>query len=388
MRILLLAPQPFFQERGTPIAVKLLAETLGNQGHDVHLLVFAEGEDIQLKNVTLHRHGKVIGLSAVKPGLSAKKLVCDFFFFFSAIRLAKNYTFDIVHAVEESVFMAMVLKKLFALPYVYDMDSCMSTQIVDKFPQLTSLQKAMQFFEKKAVAGSAGVLAVCDALQDIALAYCPAKFTAVIEDISLLDNEQKGDENLREQLGLDGVVFMYVGNLEKYQGIDLLLRSFAKVCQKDIDEKIYLLFIGGSTDDIAFYKKSVQELKFESKVFFCGPRPVTLLGFYLNQADVLVSPRVQGGNTPMKIYSYLDSGIPVLATRLETHTQVLDDEISCLVDANEDDMAQALITLAEDKALCQRLAKTARERVQEEYSLPAFQRKLKLFYEQLLSQRR
>ena len=42
-------------------------------------------------------------------------------------------------------------------------------------------------------------------------------------------------------------------------------------------------------------------------------------------ADVLVSPRLKGLNTPMKIYSYLDSGSAVLATRLRTHTQVLDD---------------------------------------------------------------
>lgn len=386
MKILLLAPQPFFQERGTPIAVKLLAETLGIQGHEVHLLVFAEGEDIQLENVILHRHGKVAGLSGVKPGLSAKKLACDFFFFLSAIRLAKKYTFDIVHAVEESVFMAMVLKKLFALPYVYDMDSCMSSQILDKFPRLDGLQKNMQYLEKKAVAGSSGVLAVCNALQDVALGYVPDKFTAVVEDISLLENEEKGEEDLRQKLGLEGLIFMYVGNLEKYQGIDLLLRSFARVCRKNKGEKISLLCIGGSADDLSFYKQRVKEEKLEGKVFFCGPRPVTLLGFYLNQADVLVSPRVQGGNTPMKIYSYLDSGRPVLATRLETHTQVLDDEIACLVDANENDMAEAMVTLAQDKELRHRLAGTAKQRVQEEYSLPAFQRKIKSFYEQLVKQ--
>lgn len=383
MKILLLAPQPFFQERGTPIAVKLLAETLATQGHDVHLLVFAEGEDTALENVTLHRHGK-IGVSGVKPGLSVKKLLCDVSFFLKAISLLRKHKFDIIHAVEESVFMALLFKKIFAVPYICDMDSCMSAQILDKFPRLGFLQKSMRYLEKKAVSGSVGVMAVCNALADVATGYCPGKFTAVIEDISLLDNEQTGDEDLRKQLGVDdGIVFMYVGNLETYQGIDLLLQSFALACTQKTEKNLFLLFIGGSKDDLLSYRKQIKEQQLESKVFFCGPRPVSLLGFYLAQADILVSPRVQGGNTPMKIYSYLDSGVVVLATRLETHTQVLDDDISYLVDTNEESMVKGMITLAEDSTLRQQLAKAARQRVRTNYSLLAFQRKLKTFYQRL-----
>ena len=43
MKILLVAPQPFYQERGTPIAVRLLAETLCGAGHEVDLLTLVNG---------------------------------------------------------------------------------------------------------------------------------------------------------------------------------------------------------------------------------------------------------------------------------------------------------------------------------------------------------
>lgn len=57
---------------------------------------------------------------------------------------------------------------------------------------------------------------------------------------------------------------------------------------------------------------------------FLGAQPVALLSaVYLAQADILVSPRSKGSNTPMKLYSYLASGKPILATNLWTHTQVL-----------------------------------------------------------------
>ena len=44
MKILFLAPQPFFLERGTPIAVRMAVETLARLGHRVDLLVEREGE--------------------------------------------------------------------------------------------------------------------------------------------------------------------------------------------------------------------------------------------------------------------------------------------------------------------------------------------------------
>ena len=47
MRILLMAPQPFYIERGTPIAVKLLARALCSAGHTVDLLTYHEGEDVR-----------------------------------------------------------------------------------------------------------------------------------------------------------------------------------------------------------------------------------------------------------------------------------------------------------------------------------------------------
>lgn len=46
MKILLVAPQPFYQERGTPMAVRLLAATLCEFGHEVDLLVYHVGADV------------------------------------------------------------------------------------------------------------------------------------------------------------------------------------------------------------------------------------------------------------------------------------------------------------------------------------------------------
>ena len=109
MKILLLAPQPFFQNRGTPIAVRLMAETLGKMGHDVHLLAFNEGENVTLDHVTIHRTPDLPFLRAVKPGFSLKKICCDALMAAKSLWMQRKYRFDMVHAVEESVFIAMLV---------------------------------------------------------------------------------------------------------------------------------------------------------------------------------------------------------------------------------------------------------------------------------------
>ena len=53
MRILVVAPQPFYEERGTPIAVRLLVETLCDFGHDVDLLVYQQGQDIEFPRLRI-----------------------------------------------------------------------------------------------------------------------------------------------------------------------------------------------------------------------------------------------------------------------------------------------------------------------------------------------
>ncbi len=384
MKILLIAPQPFYQDRGTPIAVRLLAQTLGEQGHDIHLLVFHEGEEISMPNVTLHRSFPLPGISNIMPGLTWKKIFCDFFLFLKSIQLIRTQKFEFIHAVEEAVFMAVIIKKFTKIPYIYDMDSCMSLQVVDKFPLLRWLRSAMEWLEKKAVRNSSGVIAVCQALAETAQGFAPNKLVAKIEDITLLTNSEEGDDSLRERLGITGLILMYIGNLEKYQGIDLLIESFQEALSKKAN--LNLVIIGGSKEDILFYQQRAEQLGIGKNVFFCGQRPVHMLGYYLGQADILVSPRTQGNNTPMKIYSYLDSGKPVLATRLPTHTQVLDDSIAFLVEPEIQEMATGIAFLAGNASRCHELGLSAKKRVMREYSLSAFRRKIASFYNNLSSQ--
>ena len=103
----------------------------------------------------------------------------------------------------------------------------------------------------------------------------------------------------------------------------------------------------------------------------------------MRQADLLMSPRIHGVNTPMKIYSYLDSGVAVVATDLPTHSQVMDRDTACLTEPNSHAIAVAITKLLNDPKECQRLAVNAKNLIEREHSKEAFNRQLTKIYDYL-----
>ncbi|MBA2458379.1 MAG: glycosyltransferase family 4 protein [Gemmatimonadales bacterium] len=379
MRILLLAPHPFYQARGTPIAVKMVLEFLGARGHQVDVLTYHEGMDVSIPNCRIHRIPRVPGVSNIRPGFSFKKLVCDGVMFASCLRMMRRNRYDLVHAVEEAAFIAVVMKSLTGVPYVYDMDSSLAEQMIDSFPRLEMAYPALRRFEAAAVRRSAGVLTVCAALEDVAHGHAPGTPVGRVEDTTLLsDTRNPNGTALLPNETAGAPVAMYVGNLEHYQGIDLLLEGFRHTLDRVPEAR--LVIVGGRDDDIARYTRRCAALGIRPAVLFLGPKPVTVLADLLREADVLVSPRLKGLNTPMKIYSYLDSGTAVLATRLRTHTQVLDDRTAYLVDPEPLALGSGLAALLRDPSLRQRLASHAKDYVQREFTPEAARRKLESFY--------
>ncbi|MBN1676183.1 MAG: glycosyltransferase family 4 protein [Kiritimatiellae bacterium] len=172
---------------------------------------------------------------------------------------------------------------------------------------------------------------------------------------------------------------MYVGNLESYQGIDLLLDAFARLLAKTGRAK--LVIVGGISRHIRRYEARVDALGIAKKVYFLGPKSADLLGSLTADADVLVSPRTKGGNTPMKIYSYLHSGKPVLATDLPTHTQVLNADVALLAPPEPDAFAAGMLRLIDDADLRRDLGQRGRRLIEEKYSFAVFRKTLNELYD-------
>jgi glycosyltransferase involved in cell wall biosynthesis len=82
----------------------------------------------------------------------------------------------------------------------------------------------------------------------------------------------------------------------------------------------------------------------------------------------------------MKIYSYLASGRPVVATRLATHTQLLNDDVALLVDVDPDSMAEGLGRLLSNPELRSTLGAAGQKFVQAFFGRDRFEDRLRYFY--------
>ena len=94
-------------------------------------------------------------------------------------------------------------------------------------------------------------------------------------------------------------------------------------------------------------------------------------------ATVLVSPRLQGTNTPLKIYEQLASGKPLVATRIWSHTQVLSEAVCFLAELEAASMATAIEAALQDGPEVDARVRGAVALYQREYARPIYVDKIR-----------
>ncbi len=338
-RILFLAPQPFFEVRGTPLAVRAMVSTLTAAGHEVDLLCYPQGEPVALPRLRILRSLR-LPVGRVKAGPTLGKLLLDVPFTVEAVWRLGFGRYDVVHAVEEAAHLIAPFARLRGVPLVADVDSSIPEQLRESgFATRGPLLWLAEALEGFALRGSAAVVTVCRSLTDGVKRRVPQARVFQIEDPPLVDGSHPPSSAavaaLRQSLGLaDGPVAFYSGNFEGYQGVPLLVDAMALV------PELQLVLVGGEPEQVAALGARANASG--ARCVFAGKRPPGELPAFLALADVLVSPRSKGVNTPFKIYTYLASGKPLVATRIVTHTQLLDDSLAVLTDVSPAGLAAGL----------------------------------------------
>jgi len=206
---------------------------------------------------------------------------------------------------------------------------------------------------------------------------------SIFEPVKLLSNNntrspaKRSESNqlkIETQLPQGKRFVVYAGTLEPYQGIDILIEAFKRVVAEI--QNVYLIIVGGNEIQVKFYSDLAKTLGLNSNTLFTGRVPQLSAKHYCNLASVLVSPRSDGTNTPLKIYEQLASGIPLVATNIYSHTQVLNDNVAFLVKPEPDDMADGILkalNINEDRCS---VAVNAKKLYDRKYSRPVYEEKM------------
>lgn len=392
--VLLIAPQPFFVNRGTPINVRAMAESLSSLGYAVDLLVFPVGQDLQIPGVSILRSPRIPGIRSVPIGPSWRKVFLDILLSLSALLRCIRKRYDVIHGVEEAGIIAWVLSRMFRTPYVFDMDSCMVSQLESSgFMRAGLALRGIAALERHCIEQASAVTTVCTALSEKVREFAPEAVIHQIEDFPIEGLQETPPEsiaNIRQQWQLDGKkVVLYTGNFEGYQGVELLIDGFHAACSRLAGTaSTRLLLVGGDEEKIRLMKERAHGLGLEDTVIFTGPQPAELMGAFMAAADVLVSPRTQGNNTPLKLYSYMASGRAIVATNIASHTQVIDAECAYLCAPTAPELGAALIEALSDtpeaKERRSRLIARSQELIRTRYNRSVFTQKLEILYGELI----
>ncbi len=383
-KVLFIAPQPFFEWRGSPIRVSFNVRALTEVGFQVDLLVLPVGMDIEpLPNLRVLRVPNLFRIRRIAIGPSFWKAVYDIIFMCHATALMIRNRYDVLHCVEDAGIIGSILGFLSRARFVFERHSDPRSYRAGFWRNLILwIYSGMEWISIKA---AHAVICTGQGLADQVRRIAPHKAVHHIFDIpsSLAEPDLQRVAQVRATLcQADGEQLVtYVGSFAVYQGIDLLFESIPATLA-DCPQTRFVI-IGGSDREIAERKAAMTARGAIDQVSFIGKVPPDDLPDVLAASDVLLSPRLAGANTPLKILDYMKSGRAILATDTEANRLMLNADRALLVKPNAKAMAEGLKKLLQDKSLREKLAAEGLMLVRETFNYTTFKHKLEVCYQGL-----
>ncbi len=187
----------------------------------------------------------------------------------------------------------------------------------------------------------------------------PKKVYAVHNGVTISDFDIKitqKEARERLQLKLNEKYIVYTGHLYRWKGVDVLARAALHLPEATV------LFVGGTDLDIVRMRQTYQEIQ---NIIFYGHKPHSQIPLFLKAADVLVLPNTAKEEisalhtSPMKVFEYMASKRPIVASDIPSIREVLNNANATLVPADEPELLA--------RALRHTLAQVPTEKVQQAF---------------------
>jgi len=155
-------------------------------------------------------------------------------------------------------------------------------------------------------------------------------------------------EEARKRLGLplDKKIAVYTGHLFGWKGADTLAEA-----AKKLSDEFKIVFVGGTERDIASFKEKYGRL---ANVSIVGHKPHREIPVWQKAADLLVLPNTAKEDiskyytSPMKLFEYMASGRPIIASDIPSIREIVDEKTAILVKPDDPEALAEAIKKASD----------------------------------------
>src|SRR4029079_7038389 len=289
MRILMIAPEPFFEPRGSPFSEYHRIRALVELGHTVDLVTYPFGHDVAVPGLRVFRCARPPLMKGIGIGPSWKKLPLDLALMITAGRRAWVGKYDAVHSHEEGSWFGVVLASLLGLPHLYDMHSSLPQQLTNfAYSPSRMVKSIFGALERFVVRRSRVVIVICPQLEEVVRGIDTAVPSVLIENApGSGDAPVEGSgAPARRVLGLaaETPMILYTGTFEAYQGLDLLFASMKHVIA--VRPEARLVLAGGRPEQIEAAQRQATAAGIGAATIFAGQRPAEEIPAFLDAADV------------------------------------------------------------------------------------------------------
>ncbi|UFS72693.1 glycosyltransferase family 4 protein [Geomonas sp. RF6] len=384
LRVLVLAPTPFFADRGCHVRILEEARAAIGCGVELRLVTYHIGRDIP--GIPTERIPQIPWYRKLAAGPSWHKPYLDILLLLKALKVARSFRPHLIHAhIHEGAFIGIFLKKILRIPLVFDCQGSLTAEIVDHgfVKEGSLLQRFFSFLERRIDHGADYVITSSTPTARLLAkgGVGPDRLQPLLDGVDTDTFAPQPKEIVRKRLSLpdDRPIVSYLGVLSVYQGVDLLLEAAALL--KQAGAKIHFLIMGFPEGG---YPAKADSLGVADMVTFTGRVPYDEAPLYLCAGDIAVSAKVSLTEANGKLFNYMACGLPTVVFDTPVNREILGDAAlyARLGDAAE--LAGAIGRLAGDRELRAELGELAREKAIAEHSWQARGRELVAVYRKTL----
>jgi 1,2-diacylglycerol 3-alpha-glucosyltransferase len=361
LRIAMVAACPFPSPRGSQVLIRELAQYLARRGHTVHVVTYPCGESLlPLHGIFVHRIRPM--RLAANPGLGWRRVILDALLVWRLLEVVRRERIDVIHAHNyEGPLIGYIVRHFTGVPVVYHSHNAMSDELAYYFKagwRRVVARWVGRVLDHQIPPRADFSIALTPELEEF-LCRCgvAASRVALVPPGSAPPAATAKVGNGPDQFAGRFVV-MYTGNLDPYQGLDVLVSGFAAF-QRGMPHAL-LAIVTHERDWAQRVTGSLQELVRDGRARVIVVPAFSAVRRLLARADVLVCPRSSWSGFPIKLLNYLAAGRPVVAAAGSAKS--ITDERTGLIfpDGDAQGLASALHRLALDPWLRRRLGEHAR----------------------------
>lgn len=340
----MVAPTPYFSDRGCHVRIYEEALSLTRRGHDVCIVTYHLGRD--MPGVRVVRIPNVSWYRKLEAGPSWYKPFLDILLLLEVFTEIRKFCPHIIHAhLHEGAFLGSILKKIFKVPLLFDYQGSLSGEslnhgFIREGSILTMIFKGLE----RHIDSCADFIVASSAKgrQELIVDWDvpPEKVTDLIDgvDTDVFKMYSKSDARIELEIPSDVKLVVYLGLFNRYQGVDLLLDVISIVNEKAKDIRFLLMGFPDTS-----YREKARRMGIDRAITFTGRVNYDRAPLLLSAGDLAVSPKLAKTEANGKLFNYMACGLPTVVFDNQVNQEILGEDGIYVEHGNVQEFADTII---------------------------------------------